>query len=156
MSEIYKICDNGNGYVKIIYANEFKIIKDKSGWYEIQNPENNTIYRGEIHNIAESDFSNAKIYLLNIKLEHSKEITIQNLLQIPKEKVEIENEKIHFDLPLKTHIQIVEIPDDINCEYDTNIIIVDKIVDCIPFSISLKANKNYVLWIDNMCALIRL
>ena len=155
---VYNIFDRGNGIQDITYTNNGFVFKGnintKHG--EIYTPDSEIIYRGNIH-FENIDFGIAHINIINYKSGSfcERRIKISEMKMISDETIKIDtNTIILSSLPTNTRVQIVAITSFQDCDFDTNSVEIEETITSNPFYITMPEyckNKEYVIWIENMC-----
>lgn len=126
---------------------------DTQNRVEIKDPNSNVIYRGQLHIKEGSDYETMYIKLTDYKSRNSipREVYIKELALFNRDLIDIEDKILTIDsLPIKTRVQIVEIPTVVDC-YDTDLVIFDEIIVKTSCKIILPNSGDYVVWIENKC-----
>lgn len=126
---------------------------DTQNRVEIRNTNSDVIYRGSLHLKEGGGYETMYIKLTKYNSDKSipREVNVSELVPLHEDVIVVEDKILTINsLPIKTQIQIVEIPTAMDC-YDTDFVIIDKTITEIPYRIPLPDSGNYVVWIGSKC-----
>jgi hypothetical protein len=140
------------------FSNDFKWIKiGSSNQIEIYNPDSDTIYRGSIH-FKNNDLETIYITLTDYTSDKpGREILVREMNTITENIIYIENKKIKLSSLINgTKVQIVKMTEYWENDYNTDSIIIEKIISSDPFYIDLsnevdEFKESFIVWINNNC-----